>query len=589
MGRSSSATAAGSKKRKSKTGALTLGEVKSIGQELLTSRAHLNHVPALLALLSPTAPLDLALEALISLQSFFVPLLPSIPSSATAAAAVGDADPELVFRSWLRKRFDELVAALVEFAVSPHSDEAIRDLALDALMDFAKLGKDGRFQSAIYHKLLHNLIHGTDSIDPLLELLGPKYFKYADVCYFTYTSIDKIASSIGNKTTGSEKNGLHNGNDGTEDRGPIYTRNIYNTLAHIPALDLQESKFNMWSTVGLSSKGEKNSSEDYSATYINKKLKSKLTKAWISFLKLPLPLDVYKEVLATIHQNVIPSMSNPAILCDFLTRSYDIGGVISVMALSGLFILMTQHGLEYPKFYDKLYALLTPAVFMAKHRAVFLQLLDACLKSSYLPAYLAAAFAKRLSRLTLSAPPAGVLIIIALIHNLLRRHPSINFLVHWEIDANDSETAKDANQSKKVGTDPFNNEEADPAKSGAMRSSLWEIDTLRHHYSPAVSRFVASLENDLTVRAKTTEMKITDFSSGSYATVFRDEVRRRIKQVPLAFYRTTPICLFQESDFPGWTFRDRSKNMAETSVEGNVIGTVGISDSSPAKRLRLEA
>jgi hypothetical protein len=43
------------------------------------------------------------------------------------------------------------------------------------------------------------------------------------------------------------------------------------------------------------------------------------------------------------------------------------------MALSGLFILMTQHGLEYPKFYEKLYAVLTPAVFMAKHRSVFLQ------------------------------------------------------------------------------------------------------------------------------------------------------------------------------------------------------------------------
>ncbi|KAF0894507.1 hypothetical protein E2562_039433 [Oryza meyeriana var. granulata] len=526
MGRSSSATTAtGSKKRKSKSGVLTLGEVKSLGQELLSSRVHLNHAPTLLALLSPSAPLDLALEALISLQSFFVPLLPSIPSAATAAAAAGDADPELVFRSWLRKRFDELVAALVGLTVSPHSDEAIRDLALDALMDFVKLGKDGRFQSAIYHKFLHNLIHATDSIDPLLELLGPKYFKYTDVCYFTYTSLDKIASSIGNKTTGSEKSGLHSGDDGSEDRGTIYIRNIYNTLAHIPVLDFQESKFNMWSTVGLSSKGEKNSSEGCSATYINKKLKSMFSKAWISFLKLPLPLDVYKEVLATIHQNIIPSMSNPAILCDFLTRSYDIGGVISVMALSGLFILMTQHGLEYPKFYDKLYALLTPAVFMAKHRAVFLQLLDACLKSSYLPAYLAAAFAKRLSRLALSVPPAGALIIIALIHNLLRRHPSINFLVHWEIDANDSETTNEASQCKKVGTDPFNNEETDPAKSGAMRSSLWEIDTLRHHYSPAVSRFVASLENDLTVRAKTIEMKITDFGSGSYATVFRDEVR----------------------------------------------------------------
>ena len=37
-------------------------------------------------------------------------------------------------------------------------------------------------------------------------------------------------------------------------------------------------------------------------------------------------------------------------------------------------------------------------------------------------------------------------------------------------------------------------------------------------------RFVLSLENDLTVRAKTTEIAVKDFSSGSYATIFGDEV-----------------------------------------------------------------
>jgi len=37
-------------------------------------------------------------------------------------------------------------------------------------------------------------------------------------------------------------------------------------------------------------------------------------------------------------------------------------------------------------------------------------------------------------------------------------------------------------------------------------------------------RFVLSLENDLTVRAKTTEVTISDFSSGSYSTIFREEV-----------------------------------------------------------------
>jgi U3 small nucleolar RNA-associated protein 19 len=120
-------SAAASKKRRSRGGALTLDEVKTLGSELLSSRAHLNHAPALLGLLSPSAPLDLALEALISLQSFFVPLIPSIPSaSAVATAGEAGSDPELVFGAWLRQRFDELVAALVELSVSPHSDDAIR-------------------------------------------------------------------------------------------------------------------------------------------------------------------------------------------------------------------------------------------------------------------------------------------------------------------------------------------------------------------------------------------------------------------------------------------------------------------------------
>ncbi|KAF9603081.1 hypothetical protein IFM89_033806 [Coptis chinensis] len=74
-------------------------------------------------------------------------------------------------------------------------------------------------------------------------------------------------------------------------------------------------------------------------------------------------------VLVTLHQIVIPHLSSPIMLCDFLTRSYDVGGVTSVMALSSLYILMSQHGLEYPNFYEKLYALLEPSIFMAKHRA----------------------------------------------------------------------------------------------------------------------------------------------------------------------------------------------------------------------------
>jgi len=65
-------------------------------------------------------------------------------------------------------------------------------------------------------------VHASDSVDPLLELLGSKYFKYTDVCYFTYTSVDKIANSLGSKTTDSGKDALQNGSNGSENNYTLF-------------------------------------------------------------------------------------------------------------------------------------------------------------------------------------------------------------------------------------------------------------------------------------------------------------------------------------------------------------------------------
>jgi hypothetical protein len=35
-----------------------------------------------------------------------------------------------------------------------------------------------------------------------------------------------------------------------------------------------------------------------------------------------------------------------------------------MLALNSIFLLVTQHGLEYPRFYERLYGLLTPEVFL---------------------------------------------------------------------------------------------------------------------------------------------------------------------------------------------------------------------------------
>lgn len=48
----------------------------------------------------------------------------------------------------------------------------------------------------------------------------------------------------------------------------------------------------------------------------------------------------------------------------------------------------------------------------------------------HLPANLVASFVKRLSRLSLSAPPAAVVMLIPFTYNMLRRHPALMAMIH---------------------------------------------------------------------------------------------------------------------------------------------------------------
>ncbi|KAL2976105.1 hypothetical protein AAZX31_14G200000 [Glycine max] len=565
--------------RKKKKGRYGVAELKTLGNQLLSSASHINNLPLLLSFVSPSSPPHHVLESLLSLHSFFLPLLPKLPSSSSAAAAApssGDDQSEFIYLSWLRSKFDEFLKSLLDVLASPQGDETLKELVLDTLMEFVKVSNGGAFHSSLYHKLLCSIVYSTSPPTFLVDLLASKYFKYIDVRYFTFISLKKLASTLEGKDVSDDKIANADGSSESQMSSNMecVIHNMYYTISHVPPHQGSDntSELEMWSSSESDHKqlyGDKGADDKpqkfqkpnknvLSAAKIAKKMKLKFTKAWIAYLRLPLPIDVYKEVLVNLHQAVIPHLSNPIMLCDFLTRSYDVGGVVSVMALSSLFVLMTQYGLEYPNFYEKLYALLVPSIFMAKHRARFFQLLDSCLKSPLLPAYLAASFAKKLSRLLLSVPPSGALVITALIHNILRRHPSINCLVHREdgVDegkgdhrtdegmATNSDNAKTvAMPSQKSGIDHFNSSETDPKKSGAMRSSLWEIDTILHHYCPPASR------------AKTTEVNVGDFSAGSYATILGAEISRRVKQVPLAFFKATPSSLFSETDFAGWTFK----------------------------------
>ena len=87
-----------------------------------------------------------------------------------------------------------------------------------------------------------------------------------------------------------------------------------------------------------------------------------------------------------------------------------------MLALKGLFLLLQNHGLDCPKYYERLYALLKPKVVQSKKGAKtisvfnmdsdtkvrFLRLLDLSLRAPTIPSKTIASFLKRLGRVMVS-------------------------------------------------------------------------------------------------------------------------------------------------------------------------------------------
>ncbi|KAM1044071.1 hypothetical protein ACFX2J_035062 [Malus domestica] len=154
-----------SKKQKQKQKATKLSDLKTLGNELLSSRAHINNLPKLLSFVSPASPPQYIVESLLSLQSFFTPLLPDLPPSSSKPSASDGShdDPDFIYRTCLRSKFDELVEVLVEVLLSTQSDEILKEVVLDTIMEFVMFGNGGKFHSAMYHRLLRSIGSCIDS------------------------------------------------------------------------------------------------------------------------------------------------------------------------------------------------------------------------------------------------------------------------------------------------------------------------------------------------------------------------------------------------------------------------------------------
>ncbi|WAR02028.1 NOC4B-like protein [Mya arenaria] len=305
-------------------------------------------------------------------------------------------------------------------------------------------------------------------------------------------------------------------------------RNVFSACRNTHAQEtLQGNLYTVLENISLPPKGQDNTLSNFLCSIGDaekdirtlQRHRHLYSSAWIHFLKMKLSATLYRKVLVILPDKVMSNMTSPLSLCDFLSQAFNVGGVISLLASNGLFILITKYNLHYPDFYKKLYSLFEPSIFHVKYKARFFHLCDLFLSSTHLPAHLVAAFAKRLARISLSAPPAGLLVAVPFIYNMIIRHPACKKLIHRP----DSDMSFD--------TDPYDPEEEDPEKCGAMNSCLWELKSLQYHYHPDVFKIAKKMD----VGIPDMEIDLAEKFDLTANDLFEKEVQKKQKTVAVTF------------------------------------------------------
>lgn len=221
-----------------------------------------------------------------------------------------------------------------------------------------------------------------------------------------------------------------------------------------------------------------------------------------ALFRLPIPPSTTRTILAGLHgeRGILAhwAPTRRVRLADWLGTTVDNGGPHAMLAMNGLFVLMTTYNLDYPRFYDRLYALLDANVLHLRYRARFFRLLDTFLRSPLLSAALIASFIKRLSRLALSAPPAGVIMVIPFIYNLFKRHPGAMVMLH-----------------RLEGGDAYDPQEERVMHTKAIESSVWELASLKDHYLASIATLAKIFSEQFTKP----EFNMEDFLDHGYGTV----------------------------------------------------------------------
>ncbi|OLN87906.1 hypothetical protein CCHL11_00306 [Colletotrichum chlorophyti] len=494
-------------------------EILLLENEILESKKHYNNISKLISIgKNIVGTPESAILACVALCRVFVRLL----SAGALIPKKELPEKEIVIVLWLKERFKDYKAVL---GVILH-DEDLAPTALTLAMRCLKAeaqyltgNEEYRFPADFLEEIVSCLLD-SESDDARVEFLENYLTEYDDIRFYSLKAIKSMA----------EKQ--------LEEPEADFFDGAFELLSNIGSVPTELQNFY----------AEKPKKKSHNVNNLNQHKRAG-QEAWLAVLKLAETKEQRKQALEIMSNEIAPWFVRPELLADFLTDSYDAGGSISLLALSGVFYLIKERNLDYPSFYTKLYSLLDRDILHSKHRSRFFRLMDTFLASTHLPAVLVASFIKRLARLSLNAPPSAIVFVVPWMYNILKRHPLCTFMLHRE--TRDPEAK--AIMERQGVDDPFLADETDPMETNAIDSCLWEIVQLQSHYHPNVATIAKIVSEQFTKQS----YNIEDFLDHSYSSLLEAEMTKQVKKPPVLEFQI-PKRVFLPND-------------AESGVQDNLV------------------
>ncbi|KAB2571315.1 Nucleolar complex protein 4-like protein A [Lasiodiplodia theobromae] len=483
--------------------------------QITESRRHYNNIVELIKLAKDDGAEESATLAIVALCRVFCRLL----VAGSMKKSKGLPDSEVMIIQWLKERYKEYADVLLQLLKS--GNPILQSTALTLAMRLVKeetsaqkgSGEDA-WRNGLFYQLVYALLASTSAEHAREEFVEKFIEEHDDVRFYALVA---IASCLKNPSSPVEQEQII-----------VSSLSVLSDLEGVP-----ESKDELENFYGPEPDHQKHQLYSLSAH------KRQGQDAWLALFRSGLNKEQRKSVLNIMTYKVTPWFSKVEMLMDFLTDSYNVGGGTSLLALSGLFFLIREKNLDYPSFYGKLYSLLDEGILHSKHRSRFFRLLDEFMSSTHLPAALVASFIKRLSRLALHAPPAGIVVVVPWVYNMLMKHPACTFMIHRVIRGPEARKRLEDEGMD----DPFDMEESDPMETGAIESSLWELETLQSHYHPNVATLAKIISEQFTKRSYNLE----DFLDHSYNGLIEAEFGKEMKKTPVVEYEI-PKRIFTADD-----------------------------------------